>query len=90
MELGVSFYSNGTLSGLNHECRPGCVAAFAYDLGHLTRKNATMQFAVGVVRNDTVSYPGTSQTHYYRVKRPDTADATRYFCDDYPAVLAES
>ncbi|KAK3078453.1 hypothetical protein LTS18_007470 [Coniosporium uncinatum] len=85
-----SFYSNGTLSGLKHECEPRCVAAFAYDLGHLTGENATLQVAVGVVRNDTVNYLGTSQTHYYRAKRPDTADAIRYFFDDYPAAPAES
>ncbi|KAK3077344.1 hypothetical protein LTS18_010526, partial [Coniosporium uncinatum] len=88
--VGGSFYSNGTLSGLNHECEPGCVVAFAYDLCHLTGENATLQVAVGVVRNDTVSYLGTSQTHYYRAKRPDTADAIRYFFDDHPATPAES
>ena len=83
--LQQQFIANGSLSGGNDFGDYG----FAYQIGHLSQE-ATVRFAVGVVREDAVNYLGSSESHFYRSQYPDIPSAVDHFFDDYEAAAKES
>lgn len=82
------FASNGTLSDAAPAFAAGDVVGVAHDLS--TTSNASVTFAVGYVRQETINYLGSAQTGYYRASYPDTLSAVSHFFDDYAAANAES
>lgn len=83
-----SFASSGNLSGTTSTFSAEDVVALAYDLGQIS--SASINFAIGYVREHAINYLGNSRTGYYRATYPDTASAVSYFLDDYTAAYAES
>lgn len=67
----------------------GGIVALAHDLGTVSGQQS-VNFAVGYVRDEAISYLGKAYTGYYRAAYPHTFQAVSHFLDDYPDALAES
>lgn len=67
----------------------GSIVALAHDLGTFSGQQS-VNFAVGYVRDEAISYLGRAYTSYYRAAYPHTFQAVTHFLDDYPDALAES
>lgn len=81
------FQANGTLSGKIGVCQNNSVHGFAYRLG--ATQDATVRFAVGVVRESAINLLGEAQTHYYRSQYPEISDAVDHFFADYEEAASE-
>ncbi|RDW75810.1 hypothetical protein BP5796_06631 [Coleophoma crateriformis] len=83
-----SFASSGSLSGNTSTFVAEDVVALAYDLGQTS--SASINFAIGYVREQAINYLGNARTGYYRATYQDTASAVSFFFNDYSAAYSES
>ena len=84
------FASSGNLDGSTPGWASGSVSAFSHDLGSVTSGGSNVTYAIGVARDQAVSYLGTDWTHYYRATYADVPSAVDHFLDDYDAASADS
>lgn len=88
LSLRQQFVNNGILDGSHADWATGGVVAFAHDLQNTL--GASVTFAIGHVREQSINYMGAAQTGYYRASVSQTDDAVSYFLNDYPAASQES
>jgi hypothetical protein len=86
----AEFGSNGSLTA-SKTCTGTDLAALSKNLGFVNEiLAASVTFAVGFDREQTISYLGQTQMGYYRSKWPTVPDAVEYFLGDYLVALATS
>ncbi|KAI9711265.1 MAG: hypothetical protein M1820_002252 [Bogoriella megaspora] len=85
------FVQNGNLNDTHHAWEPkkDNVIGFSHVIGEVS-STTSVQFAVGYVRNETINYRGTAQTHYYRAQFKDSASAVQHFLQDYDDAYSEA
>ena len=83
-----AFASSGSLSGASDAFTSGNVVALVHDMGSVT--GASVNFAVGYVREQAVNYLGNARTGYYRSQYADTISALDAFFADYQDAVKES
>jgi len=83
------FAQDGGLLGQESTWSHQNVMAVAHDLG-IVSSGASVNFAVGYERRETINYLGDAYTGYYRAYYPTTHEALAFFLDDYGDALLES
>ena len=84
------FTSSGKLDGTTPGWASGSVSAFSHNLGSVSAGGSNVTYAIGVARDQAVSYLGADWTHYYRATYPDIPSAVDHFLDDYDAASSDS
>ena len=84
------FTGSGKLSRSTSTWASGSVTAFSHDLGNVSSSGSDVTYAIGVARDQAVSYLGADWTHYYRATYPDIPSAVNHFLNDYAGASADS
>ncbi|KAL9068369.1 MAG: hypothetical protein Q9157_006532 [Trypethelium eluteriae] len=84
------FTSSGSLDGSTPGWASGSVTAFSHDLGSVRNGGSNVTYAIGVARDQVVSFLGADWTHYYRATYADTPSAVDHFLNDYSSASADS
>ncbi|KAI9686550.1 MAG: hypothetical protein M1822_003561 [Bathelium mastoideum] len=89
-DIRNQFTGSGRLNSSNAPWSSGSVTAFSHDLGNVTTGGSNVTYAVGVYRDQAVSYLGADWTHFYRATYSDAPSAVDHFLNDYAGASADS
>ncbi|KAL9095708.1 MAG: hypothetical protein Q9165_002140 [Trypethelium subeluteriae] len=84
------FTSSGSLDGSTPGWASGSVSAFSHDLGSVSSGGSNVTYAIGVARDQAVSFLGADWTHFYRATYADIPSAVDHFLNDYSSASADS